>query len=85
MNPMVLYFVKRFAFSYKKWILLFAVLCGVTGGIIVAPVDKGIGFIEDQYPESKEVMELVRTGTHGINSIAQAVVELHSKYNEMKQ
>ncbi len=84
MNPMVLYFVKRFAFSYKKWILLFAVLCGVTGGSIIAPVDKGIGYIEDEYPESTEFMELVRTGTHGINNIAQVIVGLHAKYNETK-
>lgn len=85
MNPVILYFLKRFAFSYKKWILLFAVLCGVTGGSIVAPVDKGIEYIEQGYPDSVAVMEFIRTGAHGLNTIAQAVVELNAKYKELKQ
>mgnify|MGYP007047919481 CR=1 FL=1 len=83
MNPMTLYMVKRFIFNHKKWLILFAILCGLTEGTILKPVDSGIDTIEKSYPESAEVMEMVRSGTHGINAVTQGAIEVKNKYDEL--
>lgn len=76
MSPMTLYMVRHMVYRYKKWILLFGILCGMTGGNILHPVDKGIDYIEKGYPESIEVLEMVRSGTHGINTVTQTALEI---------
>ena len=83
MNPMTLYMAKRFLFRHKKWLILFAVLCGLTEGAILKPLDSGIDTIEKSYPESQEVMEMVRSGTHGINAVTQGAIEVKNKYDEL--
>ena len=85
MSPMNLYFIRRFMYSHKELIFLFALLCGLTGGSILTPVDKGIDLIEKAYPASSDAMEVVRSGSHGINSAAQLVVNLKSQYDAVKK
>ena len=79
MNPMTLYMVRRMVYRHKKWIVLFAILCGLTEGSILKPVDTGIDTIEKSYPESTEVLEMVRTGTHGINTMTQGAMEVKNQ------
>ena len=79
MNPMTLYMVRRMVYRHKKWIVLFAILCGLTEGSILKPVDTGIDTIEKSYPESTEILEMVRTGTHGINTMTQGAMEVKNQ------
>ena len=79
MNPMTLYMVRRMVYRHKKWIVLFAILCGLTEGSILKPVDTGIDTIEKSYPESTEILEMVRTGTHGINTMTQGAMEIKNQ------
>ena len=84
MNPITLYMARRMIYRHKKWIILFAILCGLTEGSILKPVDTGIDYIEKGYPESTEVMEMVRSGSHGINTITQGAIEVKNKLDDIK-
>lgn len=84
MNPITLYMARRMIYRHKKWIILFAILCGLTEGSILKPIDTGIDYIEKGYPESTEVMEMVRSGSHGINTITQGAIEVKNKLDDIK-
>ena len=84
MNPMTLYMLHRVVYRYKKWILLFAIACGMTSGAVLKPVDTGIDMIERGYPEFMEVLEMVRSGTHGINQVTQTALEIKDALAKIK-
>lgn len=84
MNPITLYMARRMIYRHKKLIILFAILCGLTEGSILKPIDTGIDYIEKGYPESTEVMEMVRSGSHGINTITQGAIEVKNKLDDIK-
>lgn len=79
--PINAYLIRKFIYNYKRYIFGFAILCFLTGGAILKPIDIGLDTIENNYPESREVVEMIRKGFHVINSVTDVTKEVIQTLN----